>query len=47
MTKTSTICQAFSRDNPDAQIHFWPTDYSALETPCREIAVIVRDFLAC
>jgi len=30
MTKTSTICRAFSGCNPGAQIHFWPTDYLAL-----------------
>jgi hypothetical protein len=38
--------QAFSRDNPEAQIHFCRTGHFALETHCREIAVTIRDFLA-
>ena len=38
--------QAFSRDNPEAQIHVCPTGHFALETHCREIAVTIRHFLA-
>jgi pimeloyl-ACP methyl ester carboxylesterase len=37
--------EAFRRDNPQAEIHFYPTGHFALETHCQEIAVAIRDFL--
>ena len=37
--------EAFKRDNPGAEIHFYPTGHFALETHCREIAAAIRDFL--
>jgi pimeloyl-ACP methyl ester carboxylesterase len=37
--------QAFERDNPRAEVHFYPTGHFALETHCQEIAAAVRDFL--
>ena len=37
--------EAFTRDNPDAEVHFYPTGHFALETHCQEIAVAIREFL--
>ena len=37
--------EAFRRDNPQAEVHFYPTGHFALETHCQEIAVAIRDFL--
>jgi pimeloyl-ACP methyl ester carboxylesterase len=37
--------EAFRRDNPQAEVHFYPTGHFALETHCQEIAVTIRDFL--
>jgi pimeloyl-ACP methyl ester carboxylesterase len=37
--------EAFKRDNPNAEIHFYDTGHFALETHAREIAAAVRDFL--
>ena len=37
--------EAFRRDLPDAQIHFFDTGHFALETHHAEIAVVIRDFL--
>jgi pimeloyl-ACP methyl ester carboxylesterase len=37
--------EAFRRDNPDAEVHFYPTGHFALETHCQEIAIAIRDFL--
>jgi pimeloyl-ACP methyl ester carboxylesterase len=36
--------EAFRRDNPQAEVHFYPTGHFALETHCQEIAVAIRDF---
>jgi pimeloyl-ACP methyl ester carboxylesterase len=38
--------QAFKRDNPEAEIHLLETGHFALESHAKEIAVIIRDFLA-
>jgi pimeloyl-ACP methyl ester carboxylesterase len=38
--------EAFKRDIPGAEIHFFDTGHFALETHCREIAAAIRDFLA-
>jgi len=38
--------EAFRRDNPDAEVHFYDTGHFALETHHREIAAAIRDFLA-
>jgi pimeloyl-ACP methyl ester carboxylesterase len=37
--------EAFKQDNPEAEIHLYPTGHFALETHCQEIAVAIRDFL--
>jgi pimeloyl-ACP methyl ester carboxylesterase len=37
--------EAFKRDSPGAEVHFYPTGHFALETHCREIAAAIRDFL--
>src|SRR5262249_47258430 len=37
--------QAFRRDNPQAEVKFYPTGHFALETHCREIALDVSSFL--
>ena len=37
--------EAYKRDNPNAEIHFYPTGHFALETHCNEIAATIRDFL--
>jgi len=38
--------EAFTRDNPDAEVHFYDTGHFALETHGPEIARAIRDFLA-
>jgi pimeloyl-ACP methyl ester carboxylesterase len=37
--------EAFKRDNPNAEVHFYDTGHFALETHHREIATAVREFL--
>jgi pimeloyl-ACP methyl ester carboxylesterase len=37
--------EAFKRDNPGAEVHFYDTGHFALETHQREIAGAIRDFL--
>ena len=37
--------EAFKRDNPTAEVHFYDTGHFALETHVREIATAIRDFL--
>ena len=37
--------EAFRRDNPQAEVQFYPTGHFVLETHCQEIAVAIRDFL--
>ena len=37
--------EAFRRDNPQAEVHFYPTGHFALETHCEEIAAAIRVFL--
>ena len=37
--------EAFRRDNPGAEVHFYDTGHFALETHYREIAGAIRDFL--
>ncbi len=37
--------EAFKRDNPEAEVHFYPTGHFALETHCQEITAAIRDFL--
>jgi pimeloyl-ACP methyl ester carboxylesterase len=38
--------EAFKRDNPSAEVHFYDTGHFALETHAQEIASSIRDFLA-
>src|SRR5579883_363181 len=38
--------EAFKRDNPNAEIHFFDTGHFALETHVNEIASIIRSFLS-
>jgi pimeloyl-ACP methyl ester carboxylesterase len=38
--------EAFKRDIPGAQVHFFDTGHFALETHTNEIAALIRDFLA-
>jgi pimeloyl-ACP methyl ester carboxylesterase len=38
--------EAFRRDNPQAEVHFYPTGHFALETHSQEIAAAIRDFLS-
>ena len=38
--------EVFRRDNPRAEVHFYPTGHFALETHCQEIAAVIRDFLS-
>jgi pimeloyl-ACP methyl ester carboxylesterase len=38
--------EAFKRDIPKAQVHFYDTGHFALETHAGEIAKMIRDFLA-
>jgi len=37
--------EAFKRDNPSAEVHFYNTGHFALETHTQEIAKAIRDFL--
>jgi pimeloyl-ACP methyl ester carboxylesterase len=37
--------EAFKRDNPSAEVHFYDTGHFALETHAQEIATAIRDFL--
>ena len=37
--------EAFKRDNPNAEVHFYNTGHFALETHTQEIADAIRDFL--
>jgi hypothetical protein len=37
--------EAFRRDNPQAEVRFFPTGHFAPETHGQEIAVAIRDFL--
>ena len=37
--------EAFKRDNPSAEVHFYDTGHFALETHHQEIAEAIRDFL--
>lgn len=37
--------EAFKRDNPTADVHFYDTGHFALETHVQEIATAIRDFL--
>jgi len=37
--------EAFRRDNPGAEVHFYDTGHFALETRHQEIAAAIRDFL--
>ncbi|HKV62411.1 MAG TPA: alpha/beta hydrolase [Candidatus Acidoferrum sp.] len=37
--------EAFKRDNPSAEVHFYDTGHFALETHHQEIAGVIRDFL--
>ena len=37
--------EAFKRDNPNAEVHFYDTGHFALETHHREIADAIREFL--
>jgi pimeloyl-ACP methyl ester carboxylesterase len=38
--------EAFKRDNPAAEVHFYDTGHFALETHAAEIATVIRDFLS-
>jgi pimeloyl-ACP methyl ester carboxylesterase len=38
--------EAFRRDNPDAEVHFFDTGHFALETHASEIGATILDFLA-
>jgi len=38
--------EAFKRDNPNAEVHFYDTGHFALETHHQEIAGAIRDFLS-
>lgn len=38
--------EAFKRDNPNAEVHFYDTGHFALETHYREIADTIREFLS-
>jgi pimeloyl-ACP methyl ester carboxylesterase len=37
--------EAFRRNNPQAEVHFYDTGHFALETHYEEIAATIRDFL--
>jgi pimeloyl-ACP methyl ester carboxylesterase len=37
--------EAFKRDNPKAEVHFYDTGHFALETHGEQIASAIRDFL--
>ena len=38
--------EAFKRDMPAAEVHFFETGHFALETHCEEIAAVIREFLS-
>jgi pimeloyl-ACP methyl ester carboxylesterase len=38
--------EAFKKDNPEAEVHFYDTGHFALETHAPEIAAAIRDFLS-
>jgi len=38
--------EAFKRDNPNAEVHFFDTGHFALETHHQQIAVAIREFLS-
>jgi pimeloyl-ACP methyl ester carboxylesterase len=38
--------EAFKRDTPGAEVHFFDTGHFALETHCDEIAKLIREFLS-
>jgi pimeloyl-ACP methyl ester carboxylesterase len=38
--------EAFKRDNPNAEVHFYDTGHFALETHAGEIGAVIADFLA-
>ena len=38
--------EAFKKDNPEAEVHFYDTGHFALETHVPEIAAAIRDFLS-
>jgi pimeloyl-ACP methyl ester carboxylesterase len=38
--------EAFKRDNPNAEVHFYDTGHFALEIHYREIADTIREFLS-
>jgi pimeloyl-ACP methyl ester carboxylesterase len=38
--------EAFRRDNPNAEVHFYDTGHFALETHVQEIATAIRAFLS-
>ena len=38
--------EAFKRDLPNAEVHFFDTGHFALETHCDQIAPLIRDFLS-
>jgi pimeloyl-ACP methyl ester carboxylesterase len=38
--------EAYKRDNPGAEVHFYDTGHFALETHVQEIASVIRDFLS-
>lgn len=38
--------EAFKRDNPEAEVHFYDTGHFALETHAAEIATTIRDFIS-
>ena len=37
--------EAFKRDNPNAEVHFYDTGHFALETHLRKLRAAIRDFL--
>jgi pimeloyl-ACP methyl ester carboxylesterase len=37
--------EAFRRDNPNAEVHFYETGHFALETHGEQIASVIQDFL--
>lgn len=37
--------EAFKRDNPNGEVHFYDTGHFALEMHAREMATAIRDFL--
>jgi pimeloyl-ACP methyl ester carboxylesterase len=37
--------EAFKRDIPDAEVHFFDTGHFALETHCEDIAALIKQFL--